>query len=78
MAEWKGCGLGCGPLIPCAGCALRAIRERDRYQAALEAASQRWCWCKQEDLPRPCAKCIAEAALIAERIHHEVGAWNGD
>lgn len=36
MTEFKGCGLGCGPLTPCTGCALQAIRERDVALAQVE------------------------------------------
>lgn len=44
----------------CIGC-VQSIS--DGYRDALVKASQRWCWCKQEELPGNCAKCIAEVAL---------------
>jgi hypothetical protein len=34
-----------------------------RHRLSLEEASKRWCWCKQEEIPGNCAKCVAEIAL---------------
>jgi len=34
-----------------------------RHRLSLEEAAKRWCWCKQEEIPGNCAKCVAEIAL---------------
>jgi hypothetical protein len=41
-----------------------ALLQNDEYRKALRSAAERWCWCKQEELPGNCARCIAGIALI--------------